>query len=145
MPFVSVTRLRVRAFRYLPAFLWGAFGSARQAKTAPGSRAVSVLADASRAFWTCTVWDDERAMRAFMVSGSHRRVMPRLLEWCDEASVVHWTQDGAAPPSWQDAHQRMLREGRRSKVNHPSAAQQRFEIPPPREGGSVVLSQSKSR
>jgi hypothetical protein len=139
MPLVSITRLRVRALRHLPAFLWGAFGSARQAKNAPGNRAVSVLRDASRAFWTRTIWDDEKAMRAFMALGAHRRVMPRLLEWCDEASLVHWTQDSLDPPSWQEAHQRLLREGRRSKVKHPSAAHQRFEIPPPRGSGGVTI------
>jgi hypothetical protein len=67
-----------------------------------------------------------------MISGAHRRVMPRLLEWCDEASVAHWLQDSPEPPLWDEAHRRMQGEGRRSKVNNPSEAQQRFEIPPPR-------------
>jgi hypothetical protein len=77
------------------------------------------------------VWSDEAAMRAFMRSGAHRSVMPRLLEWCDEAALVHWTGDAPGPPSWAAAHQRLQHEGRRSKVNHPSPAQLRFTIPPP--------------
>jgi hypothetical protein len=132
MPFVSITRLRVRSWRYLPAFLFQALRAARQAKAASGSLAVSVLRDADLAFWTRTVWIEEAAMRSFMVSGTHRRVMPRLLEWCDEASVVHWVQDSPEPPSWPESHRRMQQEGRRSKVNHPSEAQRRFEIPAPR-------------
>jgi heme-degrading monooxygenase HmoA len=132
MPFVSITRLRVRSWRYLPGFLIQSFRAARQAKAAAGSLAVSVLRDANLAFWTRTVWRDEAAMRSFMRSGVHRRIMARLAEWCDEASFAHWVQDVVEPPSWPEACRRMKQEGRRSKVNHPSEAQSRFEIPEPR-------------
>ena len=74
MPFVSITRLRVR-WRYLPRFQIQALRTARQAKFADGSLAVSVLRDADRAFWTRTVWRDEACMRSFMRSGVHRRIM----------------------------------------------------------------------
>ena len=131
MPLVSITRLRVRSFRYLPVFLLGAFRSARQAKNAPGNLAVSLLNDANFAFWTRTLWNDERAMRAFMLAGAHRRVMPRLLQWCDEAAVAHWLQETPESPSWQEAYRRLQQEGRASRVDHPSAAQLRFEISPP--------------
>jgi hypothetical protein len=40
MPLVSITRLRVRSFRYLPAFLLGSLRSAREAKNASGNLAV---------------------------------------------------------------------------------------------------------
>jgi hypothetical protein len=71
-------------------------------------------------------------MRSFMLSGAHRRVMPRLLEWCDEASLVHWIEEASEVPSWSESHRRLQQDGRRSKVNYPSEAQRRFEIPPPR-------------
>jgi hypothetical protein len=71
----------VRALRYLPAFSFNALRAARQAKTAPGNLAVSLLADANFGFWTRTLWNDQDAMRAFMLSGAHRRMMPRLLNW----------------------------------------------------------------
>ena len=132
MPFVSITRLRVRSWRYLAAFLIQSFHAARRARRAAGSLGVCVLRDANLAFWTRTVWIDETAMRSFMRSGVHRRVMPRLVEWCDEASVAHWLQEVPEPPSWQEAHRRLQRQGRRSRVNHPSEAQRRFEIPAPR-------------
>jgi hypothetical protein len=130
MPFVSITRLRVRSWRYLPAFLVQSARAALQAKRAAGNLAVSVLRDANLAFWTRTVWSEEAAMRSCMLSGAHRHAMPRLLEWCDEAAVVHWNQDEL--PSWPASHRRLQREGRPSKVNHPSDAQRRFEIPAPR-------------
>jgi hypothetical protein len=137
MPLVSITRLRVRRWRYLLSFLVYALASARQARGAPGSLAVSLLNDADFAFWTRTVWADEAAMRAFMLSGPHRRVMPQLLGWCDEASVVHWSQNAAEPPPWPEAHRRLQAEGRRSRVRYPSERQQRFKIPAPRVSGGL--------
>src|SRR5215472_7774958 len=83
MPFVSITRLRVRSCRYVPGFLIQSLRAALQARGTAGSLAVSVLRDANRAFWTRTVWRDEAAMRVFMRSGVHRRVMARLPEWCE--------------------------------------------------------------
>ena len=134
MPFVSITRLRIRSWWYVPPFLAYALRSAWQAKTAPANLAVSLLSDRGRIFWTRTIWNDEAAMRSFILSGAHREVMPRLLEWCDEASVVHWTQDSREPPSWAEALRRTHQDGRRSKVNHPSDAQRRFEYPETRGG-----------
>ena len=139
MPFVSITRLRVRSWRYLPRFVIHSFRVARQAKLAAGSLAVSILRDANLAFWTRTVWSEERAMRSFMLSGAHRKVMSRLAEWCDEASFAHWVQDAVEPPSWPEACRRMQQEGRRSKVNHPSGAQSRFEIPEPRTSTQLAF------
>jgi hypothetical protein len=77
------------------------------------------------------VWVNEDAMRSFMLSGVHRRVMPRLLAWCDEASVVHWVQESPQLPSWDEAYQRMQRDGRPSKVKQPSAAHRAYKIPSP--------------
>jgi hypothetical protein len=136
MAFVSITRLRVRSWKFLPAFLIQALRSDRQAKRAAGSLSVSLLRDANRVFWTRTVWTEEAAMRSFMISGAHGRGMLRLLEWCDEASVAHWGQEGTEPPSWQQAYQGMQEKGRRSRVNHPSEAQRRFEFSPPRTAPS---------
>jgi hypothetical protein len=78
-------------------------------------------------------------MRAFMLAPAHRRVMPKLLQWCDEAAVTHWLQDSPEPPLWQEVHRRLQQEGRTSKVDHPSAAQLRFEIPPPNTARQLTL------
>jgi hypothetical protein len=139
MPFVSITRLRGRSWRYLPGFVIQSLRAARQAKLATGSLSVSVLRDADWAFWTRTVWRDKAAMRSFMRSGVHRRIMARLPEWCDEAALVHWVQDANEPPSWPEAHRRLQGEGRRSRVNQPTEAQRRFKIPKPRRSGGLAL------
>jgi hypothetical protein len=134
MPFVSVTRLRIRSFLYLPQFAWHALKSARQAERSSGFLGGRLLREAKNAFWTMTAWENDTAMNAFRTHGAHGAVMPKLLAWCDEASVVHWTQETPGLPSWQEAHQRLLKEGRPSKVNHPTAAHLAYQIPPPRPG-----------
>jgi hypothetical protein len=91
-----------------------------------------LLRDANTTFWTKTAWEDEGAMRAFLMALPHRRAMGKLAGWCNEASVVHWYQESADLPDWQEAHRRMAAEGRRSRVLHPSPAHQDFRIPPPR-------------
>ncbi len=120
MAFVSITRLRLRHWWYMLAFMWAAQRSIRQAKAAPGFIDHAVLRDGNMTFWTASLWENGEAMRAFMTSGAHGRAMPRLIRWCDEASVAHWEQDERRLPSWAEAHRHMAREGRASKVRFPS-------------------------
>jgi hypothetical protein len=131
MTFVSITRLRVRSWWYLPPFYFQNLRIIRQVKRADGNLAVRLLGDQKRTFWTVTSWSSEAAMKAFMRAQPHGPAMRSLLEWCDEAALVHWTQDGVDLPSWEEAYQRMQRDGRPSKVNHPSAAHTAHEIPVP--------------
>lgn len=120
MYWVSVTRLRIRSVRYLPGFFWYAFWSDRQARKAPGYVRGIMLPDQEWTFWTQTVWESREAMREFRKAGSHRAVMPKLVNWCDEASVAHWEQESDALVSWEEADQRMRTIGAPSKVRRPS-------------------------
>jgi hypothetical protein len=131
MPFVSITRLRVRSWFYLPAFVVQSLRIARQAARADGNLAVKLLRDRRNTFWTGTSWSSEGSMKAFMHAKPHGPTMRRLLHWCDEAALVHRTQAGAELPSWEEAHKRIQQEGRPSKVNHPSAAHTAHAIPAP--------------
>ena len=134
MALVSVTRLRMRSAWYLVPFMWEAMKIMRQAQRTSGFLGGRLLVEAKRVFWTVTAWEESSAMNVFRTQGAHGGVMPKLLEWCDEASVVHWTQLTDTLPSWKEAHYRMMKEGRPSKVKHPSAAQVAYEIPEPRVG-----------
>jgi hypothetical protein len=131
MPLISMTRLHVRSWRFLPAFFVATLRTGRQAAAADGNLATRLLRERRNTFWTLTSWSSEAAMKAFMHSGPHGPVMRKLLHWCDEAAVGHWTQESTELPTWPQVHTRMQQEGRRSKVNHPSAAHTAFEIPPP--------------
>ena len=134
MPLVSLTRLHIRAFRHLPMFALSALLSAQEAKAAPGNIAVALLAEARRTFWTRTVWSDEAALGAFMRMNAHRGAMGKLSQWCDEAAVARWTQPTAEPPSWDEAWQRMQRDGRTSSIRRPAPAHANFQIAPPQIG-----------
>jgi hypothetical protein len=107
-------------------------GSWRQARRAEGNLASNLLGDRRNTFWTSTLWSSEAAMKKFMTSGAHMKAMGKLVEWCDEAAVVHWTQENSELPPWQEAYQRLKNEGRRSKVNHPSEGHRAYEFPEPK-------------
>lgn len=139
MPLVSVTRLRVRSWRFLPEFLFYAYKSSQQARHAPGFLGGALVNDRNRTFWTMTVWDDEAAMRAYRATDWHKRVMPKLTNWCDEASVVHWSEEYARVPSLEEAYQRMQREGRPSRVNFPSSKHDAMSFSPPRRARPAPL------
>jgi hypothetical protein len=102
----------------------------RQAERSPGFLGGRLLVNARNVFWTMTAWKEEAAMNAYR-TGAHRRAMPKLLNWCNEAAVVRWTQESSEILFWQEVHQRMAEEGKPSKVNHPSPAQASNDIPAP--------------
>lgn len=121
MVFVSITRLRIRSWRFMPGFAIAAMRTRAQVSRAEGFLAGSLLPDRERTFWTMTMWRDQAAMRAYMTSGAHLKAMPKLMNWCNEASIVHWEQDDALLPDWTEADRRMRAEGRPSKVSLPSS------------------------
>jgi hypothetical protein len=121
MPWVSITRLHLRGYRYVPSFLRQAQLSSEQARRSPGFLAGAVFASPlRRTFWTLTVWKEEAAMRAFRSAGDHRYVMTRLSDWCDEAAVAHWQQRDATVPGSGEILRRMQSTGRVSRVSHPT-------------------------
>ena len=120
MAVVSVTRLRVRSLRYMPGFLWYTYQSRRQLARSPGFLG-GLLANApGRTFWTTTAWTDEASMKQFRDASWHKKAMPRLLDYCEEASLARWTQDSADLPSAATMLERLRTTGRVSKVRHPT-------------------------
>jgi hypothetical protein len=132
MALISVTRLRLRSIWFLPQFFWLTWWSFRQAQQAEGNLRTQVAQDAKLAFWTITAWRDLEAMRNFMSSGAHRQAMPKLVNWCDEAALVHWQQDTDQLPSLAVAYQRLSTEGRPSKLRYPSPAHLTHQLAAPR-------------
>lgn len=145
MIFISLTRLRIRSIRFLPFFGFHTLGALRQIRKAPGFLDGALLPDRAWTFWTLTAWDSQESMRRYMISGPHKKAMPHLLHWCDEASVAHWEQEDSALPSWTEADQRMRTSGRPSKVLRPSSHHADLTYREPRTTGAAPIQPRRSR
>ena len=144
MAFISLTRLKIRSWRFMPAFLWYAFRSSRQAQRAEGFLDGKLVVDARNTFWTVTAWTSEAAMRAYRAQGPHLGAMSKLAHWCDEASVAHWQQENVSLPSPEEAFRRMAEGGRPSRVDHPSADHTNGRIAPPKVRSQTPLPSKSS-
>ncbi len=123
----------------MPQFALDTWLANRQVRSAKGFLTGKLLPDRERAFWTLTAWDSQESMRQYMTSGSHAKAMPKLMHWCDQASVAHWMQEDAALPTWEEADRRMRATGRVSKVKYPSPehAGLNFRTPRPKPEGLI--------
>ena len=128
MAFNSITRLRLRSFFTLPAFLREAQASAAQAGRSAGFISGALLVEGRMVFWTRTAWEGEDAMKAYRDAAAHRTVMPKLVDWCDEAAVAHW--EGEPVSDWDAIYARMAAEGRSSRVRRPTAAHMAKQFSP---------------
>lgn len=117
---VSITRLRVRSIFYMPLFMLHAMRTMTQAQKAEGVLGVKTRFEKNNVVWTKTVWSDEAAMKKYRGSGAHQVAMRLLSEMCCEAAYVRWNQETPGLPTWEEAHWRLLTEGKLSKVKHPS-------------------------
>lgn len=120
---VSITRLRVRSIFLMPLFTIHAMRTSMQAQKAEGILGVDTRFEKNNVVWTKTVWKEEAAMKKYRGSGAHQIAMRILSEMCSEASVARWQQEETSLPTWEEAHRRMLSEGKQSKVKHPSPLQ----------------------
>jgi quinol monooxygenase YgiN len=108
---IVVTRLRLRDAQFLDEFFAAAVTVVEQATSADGNLAADVMAEANNTYWTRTSWQDEEAMRRFMVAEPHRSTMDRIDDWCDEATFVNWDQPDVALPDWEVAYGRLIAAG----------------------------------
>lgn len=130
MVFVSATRLRVGSVFNLRAFFRANEASIKQLLQTEGFIAGAELPDWGLVFWTITLWGDEAAMRSFRNSEAHRKAMQKLPDWCSEASYTHWQQEEATLPDWDVIYNKMMSEGKLTKVRKPSKRQLTKDYPP---------------
>ncbi len=130
MPFVSVTRLRVKSIFYLIPFMRANEASVKEINKSKGFLKGKELIDKKLTFWTITIWENEESMKEFRISTSHRIAMQHLPKWCDEASYHHWVQEETEFPTWDNISEKLFSEGRLSKVRNPSKAQVENQFPP---------------
>lgn len=136
---VSITRLRVRNIFYLPLFMLHATRTMTQAQKAEGVHGVDTRFEKGNVVWTKTVWSGEDTMKQYRNSGAHQIAMRLLSQICSEASVVRWQQESTELPTWEEAHRRILSEGKLSKVKHPSPLHAAGQTAPTMMGKGFAL------
>jgi heme-degrading monooxygenase HmoA len=130
MPFVSITRLKVKSILYLISFMRANEASAKELAASAGFLGGKELVDKGFTFWTLTIWEDQAKMKAFRNSVAHRNAMQKLPVWCSEAAYFHWTQEQAILPEWDIASVKLIGEGTVTKVRNPSSRQVANSFPP---------------
>ena len=131
MYFISVTRLRIKSFWYLPQFFFANSAAEKQLKKTPGFIEGKELIDKHMTFWTLTAWKDEQSMKLFRNGKAHQQAMRKLPGWCDEATYAHWTTEEYTFPDWLTAYEKLITEGRTTKVKEPSANHLNKNFPAP--------------
>ena len=124
----SITRLRLRSWRFLLPFALHASRSQKQAQTAQGCFGVTTRKTRGLTFWTLSVWEGEAQLRAYLASDPHRAAIPKLFPWCDEAATTHWSVGSPSMPQWVEATAKLLENGRLLRVRFPSEAQKKGVI-----------------
>ena len=131
--FVNSTRL-VPHLRALPSFLRDTESVVRQLRGVDGFLRGSLLVEPRLAFWTLTMWDGPRAMRAFRDAGAHAAVMPLLGDHAQEASYVGWWQDEETLPSWTEVHRHFRSDATFTPLPRGKLRHRQGLVPAPRFG-----------
>jgi len=107
-----LTYLPLRRFRTLPAFTRFILAVQGQLAGAGGLVGYALRArPVSRRFWTLSVWDDEAALRQFVVAKPHRDIMQSLRGKMGETSFTRWRVRGSdLPLPWEDAMEHGTRD-----------------------------------
>jgi uncharacterized membrane protein len=100
---VMASRLELRRWRDVPAFLVAALRLRALLRRSPGALALSLrAAPASRAFWTLSVWENHDALRAYAAHERHVRVMRRFAPVMANSTFADWSTSAAGLPNWSD-------------------------------------------
>ena len=124
----STTRLQLRSVRYLIPFIIQVVRVKSQIKKSPGCVGIELRKTKGITFWTKTLWENKRSLTAFSQSGAHKKAIPKLKIWCDEAVHAHWEFDSTTMPTWSEAENALVKYGRLSHLQHPSVNHQNGKI-----------------
>ena len=108
MPYVSITGLELKSPFYAPAFWWHAVRSMRQAYTATGL----ISAQARKIggiHHTLTLWEDEAAMRAYLVTGAHLGAMKAFHKLATGRTIGFECE---TPPTWAEVPELWATKGK---------------------------------
>jgi heme-degrading monooxygenase HmoA len=90
----SVTYMRVRNLRVLPAFLWHAWRVTRVARRSPGHVSHRLLGlPPLPFFFTVSVWESEAALAPFLAAPDHRAAMSHFEEFARVAKFARFRSE----------------------------------------------------
>ena len=90
--FVVTTRNKLRSARFAPHMIRAWLRVRRQLFETPGMLRYKTGISNLKEFYTCTLWDTEMEMFAFMSSGAHREMMWNFRQWSDSFWAMRWDQ-----------------------------------------------------
>jgi heme-degrading monooxygenase HmoA len=100
--------LPLNKYRAIPDFIRYSFQVQKQLRTTPGVVGYSLRAKVlSRDFWTLSVWEDEKALRAFVAKIPHGEAMKAMTSHMGQPKFTQWKVAGSdLPLRWDQAMQR---------------------------------------
>jgi heme-degrading monooxygenase HmoA len=144
MALVSLTRLRLRSWRCLPAFGLWVLASLWQSLRTEGLQGLLLLRDQHNTYWTLSLWRDQVCMESFRRQGSHGQAMRHIGEWCYEAAVGHWPASGPelqqlTRPDWCALRDRLMEQGHFTPLPHASEEHRQRTLAVPACGRGRVI------
>jgi uncharacterized membrane protein len=101
---VMASRLELRRWRDVPAFLVAALRLRALLRRSPGALALSLrAAPVRRTFWTLSMWENHDALRAYAAHERHVQVMRRFGRVMTNSTFADWSTSAAGLPDWPDA------------------------------------------
>jgi len=106
--FALLSYLPVNKYRAIPRFLRFSFQIQRQLRTTPGIVGYSLRAKLmSRNFWTLSAWENEQALRDFVMKLPHGQAMKAMIPHMGPTNFTKWKVLGSALPlRWEEAMRR---------------------------------------
>lgn len=133
MPILAMTRFRLKSIWLLPQFMRASELAVAQLRIAPGFLRAKLLAEPNLAMWTASLWRSEDSMRAYYLTGAHRKLMPELADLACEAIAGHAESESCELPSWRIIHAELCRVGRFSEaLSEPSERHRDRDVTPPK-------------
>ena len=103
-----VSRLVLRRFRDVPAFLGAALRLRSLFRQSPGAIRLSLQAvPMARTFWTLSTWESDESLNAYARHPLHVEVMRRFGPELTTSTFLTWTTPASELPAWPDARARV--------------------------------------
>ncbi len=132
MPYLSITRLKLKSLYYLVPFSIHTEQIVSQIRASPGFLQGKLLGTLDLSMRTATLWASAAEMRSFHQQGAHRQVMGKLDAWSSEAAAGHQVVTGDTFPSWGEMNQWLRTTGNFFPLSQPSQHHRDRIIPTPK-------------